>query len=60
MTTTTTATSTRLDVRKITARIGAEITGLSPFLRMRRFGYHRPVTAGSAVGRAQNGYPAAA
>ena len=29
---TTTATSTRLDIRKITARIGAEVTGLSPDL----------------------------
>jgi alpha-ketoglutarate-dependent taurine dioxygenase len=32
MTTTTTATSTRLDVRKLTAHIGAEITGLRPDL----------------------------
>ena len=31
---TTTATSTRLGVRKITARIGAEITGLSPDLNL--------------------------
>ena len=30
MTMTTTAASTRLDVRKITARIGAEVTGLEP------------------------------
>ena len=32
MTTITTATSTRLDVRKLTARIGAEVAGLSPDL----------------------------
>ena len=29
---TTTSTSTRLEVRKITARIGAEVTGLTPGL----------------------------
>ncbi len=32
--TTTTATGTRLDVRKITARIGAEITGVNPALEL--------------------------
>jgi alpha-ketoglutarate-dependent sulfate ester dioxygenase len=32
--TTTTAASTRLDVRKVTARIGAEVTGLSPDLTL--------------------------
>ena len=36
MTTTTIATSTRLDVRKLTARIGAEVTGLSPDLTSTR------------------------
>ena len=30
MTTITTSTSTRLDVRKLTARIGAEVTGVGP------------------------------
>jgi alpha-ketoglutarate-dependent taurine dioxygenase len=34
MTTTTTATSTRLGVRKITARIGAEVTGVDPALEL--------------------------
>ena len=34
MTTITTSTSTRLDIRKITARIGAEITGVDPALEL--------------------------
>ena len=34
MTTITTSTSTRLDVRKLTARIGAEVTGVGPALEL--------------------------